>query len=89
MNTHDDGPEDSEAAAAAHALRALQEEFPQFRIWREITRGRTRYIARSLQPGTGPHTLVTPDPDELRAELPAYPDQPHLVSLSGHDSDEQ
>lgn len=27
------------------------------------------YIARGLHPGTRPHTLVTPDPAELRAVL--------------------
>jgi hypothetical protein len=32
-------------------LTALQEEFPCFRIWREETCDRARYIARSLHPG--------------------------------------
>jgi hypothetical protein len=47
----------------------LQASFPRFRIWREITYGRARYIARSRDPGVGPHTVITPDPDELRAAL--------------------
>ncbi len=34
-----------------------------------IATGRARYVARGLQPGTRPHTLITPDPDELRAVL--------------------
>jgi hypothetical protein len=52
-------------------LPALRAEFPQFRIWRETTGSRTRYIARSLHRGSRPHTVVTPDLDELRAELRA------------------
>jgi hypothetical protein len=69
VNTHDDGPEDSQATTAAHALAALQEDFPQFRIWRENMLGRRRYVARSQHPGVNPHTVITNDPDELRAAL--------------------
>ena len=50
-------------------MAGLRSGFPQFRIWREISCDRTRYIARSLQPGTRPHTIVTADPRELRAAL--------------------
>jgi hypothetical protein len=50
-------------------LAALREEFPRFRIWRERTCDRIRYVARSLQPGLNPHTVVTDDLDELRAAL--------------------
>jgi hypothetical protein len=50
-------------------LPALRADFPQFRIWRETTGRRTRYIARSLHRGTRPHTVVTADLGELRAEL--------------------
>ncbi len=50
-------------------LTALRADFPAFRIWREITTGRTRYIARRLHPGPGPHTVVTHDLAELRAAL--------------------
>lgn len=53
----------------AHELASLRASFPQFRIWQEITYGGPRYIARRLHPGTRPHTLVTPDPAELRAVL--------------------
>ena len=51
------------------SLLALRSEFPQFRIWRETEGTRTRYIARSLLPGVRPHTVVTADLAELRAEL--------------------
>ena len=50
-------------------LPALQAEFPCHRIWRENLCGRIRYIARSLHFGLNPHTVITPDPDELRAAL--------------------
>jgi hypothetical protein len=50
-------------------LTALRADFPAFRIWREITTGRARYIARRLHPGPGPHTVVTHDLAELRAAL--------------------
>jgi len=52
-------------------LPAVRAEFPQFRIWRESTRNRIRYIARSLHRGIRPHTVVTADLGELRAELRA------------------
>lgn len=58
--------------AEADQLASLQADFPQFRIWREITFNRRRYIAR----GRHPHTVVTPDLDELRAELSANPGDP-------------
>jgi hypothetical protein len=50
-------------------LAALRDEFPGFSISSETTHSGRRYIARSLRPGTGPHTLVTADLGELRAEL--------------------
>lgn len=74
MSMHHNGPDDTHAAAR-HELCALREEFPQYRIWREISGDRARYIARRLHGGTGPHTLVTPDPGELRAGLPGSPAQ--------------
>lgn len=55
----------------ASELACLQAGFPQFSIWREITWGRARFVARSLHPGTHPHTVITPDPGELRAALSA------------------
>jgi hypothetical protein len=62
-------PPSSGALPSPDPLPGLQEEFPAFRIWREHTCDRIRYIARSLQPGLNPHTVVTDDPGELRAAL--------------------
>jgi hypothetical protein len=59
---------DPDADADAELAR-LQAGFPQFRIWREISYGRDRYIACSLLLSTRPHTLVTPDLGEMRAAL--------------------
>ena len=50
-------------------LAALRDEFPGFSISSETTHSGLRYVARSLRPGIGPHTLVTSDLSELRAEL--------------------
>jgi hypothetical protein len=55
------------------ALATLRADFPEFRIWREITGNRIRYIARSLHADVRPHTVVTPDLAELRAELERGP----------------
>jgi hypothetical protein len=52
-------------------LARLQAGFPQFAIWRETGYSRPRYIARSLQPGTHPHTLITSDLAEPRTQLSA------------------
>lgn len=49
----------SGGAAPEDTLKAVRRDFPHYRIWREITAGRTRYVARRAHPGTGPHTLVT------------------------------
>ncbi len=57
---HDAGPGE---------LAGLREQFPGFRIWREITGERIRYVARSQRTGLNPHTVVTDDPAELRAAL--------------------
>jgi hypothetical protein len=57
---HDAGPDE---------LASLLQRFPGFRIWREITRGRVRYVARSRRPGLNPHTVVTADIGELWAAL--------------------
>jgi hypothetical protein len=51
------------------SIDRLRADFPQFRIWREYTGDRVRYIARRLAPGAGPHTVVTADSDELRTIL--------------------
>ena len=64
-----DGPE----------LPDLRDQFPHFRIWRETTGSRTRYIARRLRPGIHPHTVVTADLAELGAELSAASAQPRAA----------
>jgi hypothetical protein len=63
------------AVPLSDELASLQADFPQFRIWRETTCQGTKYIARRLHPDIHPHTLVTPDPGEIRAELSASPSQ--------------
>ena len=65
-----DGPRPpSSLTPASQDLASLGDEFPGFRIWREVYGDRIRYIARRLSPGAGPHTVVTADKDELRAVL--------------------
>ena len=63
-------------AAPEDPLLQLRADFPRFSIWREHTPGRVRYVARRMNGGVGPHTLITADPAELRREL----------SLSGGDA---
>ena len=50
-------------------LLSIQRDFPAFRIWREMTGDRIRFVARRRRPGTRPHTVVTSDAYELRAVL--------------------
>jgi hypothetical protein len=50
-------------------LAALRKEFPSYRVWLEPARDQYRFVARRRHPGTGPHTIVTSDPAELRAAL--------------------
>jgi hypothetical protein len=50
-------------------LAALQEDFPGFRIWREVTGERVRLVAVRRRHGTSPHTVVTAEAAELRAVL--------------------
>ena len=70
-------PEADQEVTPDDPLPALTADFPQFKIWREETaEGRCRYIARSLDPDTHPHTLVTGDPGELRAMLSRDVGQP-------------
>jgi hypothetical protein len=56
-------------AASARELAALRQDFPRFRIWREATGERVRYVAVRQRPGTSLHTLVTADFTELRTVL--------------------
>ena len=50
-------------------LAALRRDFPGYRIWLEPVPGRQRFVACRQHSGTGPHTVVTSDPAELRAAL--------------------
>jgi S-adenosyl methyltransferase len=60
---------DGGAPAADVDLGVLRADAPGYRIWRESFPGRIRYVARSLQDGQHPHTVVTADLDELREAL--------------------
>jgi hypothetical protein len=53
-------------------LAGLQEDFPGFRIWREVTGERVRLIAVRRWRGTSPHTVVTAEAAELRALLSSH-----------------
>jgi S-adenosyl methyltransferase len=55
--------------AVSDELAVLREEFPAYRIWREETPGRSRYVARSRHQGLSPHTIVTAEIGELREAL--------------------
>jgi hypothetical protein len=50
-------------------LVRLRADFPQFDIWRENICGRRRYVARSRHLSVNPYTVITEDPEELRAAL--------------------
>lgn len=52
-------------------LTALRADFPQFRIWREMTLDRIRYVSHRLHQDLHPHTVITEDPRELRTILQA------------------
>jgi hypothetical protein len=58
-----------DAAATADDLASLLQQFPGFRIWREVTGEHARLVAVRRHAGTRPHTVVTNDADELRAAL--------------------
>jgi Txe/YoeB family toxin of toxin-antitoxin system len=51
-------------------LAELRTQFPAFRVIQESRPdGRTCYVATRSRTGVHPHTMITSDPDELRAEL--------------------
>jgi hypothetical protein len=54
-------------------LEAARRDFPRYQIDVELAVDRRRYVARRIQPGPGPHTLITSDLSELRAELDGSP----------------
>ena len=56
-------------ATRASELTSLQQEFPGFRIWWEVTGKHARLVAVRRNLGTKPHTVVTADVEELRAAL--------------------
>src|SRR5450755_145808 len=69
LATVDEPGLESQAPHAAPDLASLQAEFPRYRIWREGICGRVRYVARSLEHGLRPHTVVTGDLAEMQAAL--------------------
>jgi hypothetical protein len=60
---------DGAAAREVSALLELQQEFPGFVIWREITGNRTRYVAKRTRPDVRPHTAICATMAELRTVL--------------------
>jgi hypothetical protein len=50
-------------------IAALRDEFPDFRFSRELAVGQVRYVACRLHPDTHPHTVMSANPDRLRAAL--------------------
>jgi hypothetical protein len=50
-------------------VAALRKEFPGYQISREVAVGQVRYVACRRHPGTHPHTVMSADPDKLRAWL--------------------
>jgi O-methyltransferase involved in polyketide biosynthesis len=67
--TGDKARRHAEATAVSDELTVLRDEFPEYRIWREETPGRSRYVARSRYQGASPHTVVTGQVTELRDAL--------------------
>src|SRR5712691_7121504 len=79
--------------ATPDPLLALQHQFPRYRICQEITCGRVRYVARSLEHGLRPHTVITDDLAELQAALEPTqyaqlitfsPDVPNVARMYDH-----
>jgi hypothetical protein len=62
-------PAAADLGTSADSLAALCEEFPAFRIWREVIGDRIQYVARCRAQNNHPHTVVTADPARLRAAL--------------------
>jgi len=63
---------DEDPLTGQRKLAELQEDFPGFRIWREVTGDRVRLVAVRRRRGTRPHTVVTTDLAELRAVLAGH-----------------
>jgi hypothetical protein len=56
---------------SSSVVAALRAEFPSYQISRELAVGRVRYVACRLRPGTHPHTVMSADPEKIRAALTA------------------
>src|SRR5712691_646670 len=76
--------------ATPDPLLALQHQFPRYRISQESVCDRVRYVARSLEHGLRPHTVITDDLAEMRAALgptqyaqliPFSPDVPNVARM--------
>lgn len=52
-------------------LAVVAAQFPGFCIWRSVTAGRIRYIARALRLEITPYAVVCGDLEELEAVLSA------------------
>jgi hypothetical protein len=63
------GPHPASTSPSPGELAGLRSDFACFRIWREETCDRARYVARSLHFRLNPHTVITDDIAELRATL--------------------
>lgn len=70
-------PAMDELATSSALLAVLRDDFPAFRIWREIIGDRIQYVARRRDPDTHPHTVVTDDPAGLRSALGEQPAAMH------------
>jgi hypothetical protein len=57
------------AADAATELEQLRRDFPRYAIGVVTSWDHSRYLAQRRRPGPGPHTVLTDDLTELRAEL--------------------
>lgn len=69
LNAETQPPVATDLGASADSLAGLREEFPAFRIWREIMGDRIQYVARRRNADTHPHSAVTADPASLRSAL--------------------
>lgn len=60
---------DQSSHQRAQELAHLQEDFPGFQIWQEITGERIRLVAIRRYHGISPHTVITAEAAELRTAL--------------------
>jgi hypothetical protein len=62
-------PDPGQVIDAEREVRLLRRDFPRYEIELGFTPSGARYTAQRMKPGPGPHTVITKDPIELRAEL--------------------